>query len=425
MSDAPLPDESPRWGPTLKLIVGLTFVAVFAALLVRFRNIVGPLLMAFILAYVLHPLANWLNKATRLSWRASVNLIYLFLIVLLIGFITVTGVAVVQQATSLFNIVKTFIDNDLPQLITSLSTQRFILFGVLEVDMNQFLGQYNVNSLVNQALDVVQPALGRAGGLLSVLASSTLSTLGWGFFILLVSYFVLADAGNLSGVLTGAGVEIPEYNADLRRLGRQLGRIWNAFMRGQLVLYVITVLSSFALLTILGVRNALVLSLLAGGARFVPYIGPLVTWTVIGVVAFFQPDNYLGLSSWQYVLLVLGGSILLDQIFDNLITPRLYGSALGVHPAAVLVAAIIAANLLGLIGLLLAAPVLATLTLFTRYAIRKMLDLNPWPEPELTEEKPFPGVFALRRAAGWLRARMAKPASPPAEAPSGSDSDPG
>ncbi|MCB9134933.1 MAG: AI-2E family transporter [Anaerolineales bacterium] len=392
----------------MKLLVGLTFVAIVAALLAKFRNILGPLLLAFILSYVLHPLARWMSKSTRLSWRASVNLIYLVVILLLLGFFTVTGVALVQQATSLYDIVKDFIENDLLQLVTDLSTQQFYLFGRIYVDMNQVLGQMDVRSLVNQALGMIQPALGQAGGLVSAFASSTLSSLGWGFFILLISYFTLADAGQVPDML--AGVEIPGYNDDVRRLGRQLGRIWNAFMRGQLVLYVLTVISSFLLLSALGVRNALVLALIAGGARFVPYVGPFITWTITGVVAFFQASNYFGLAAWQYVLLVILASVVLDQIFDNIITPRLFGSTLGVPPAAVLVAAIIAANLLGFIGLLLAAPVLATLMLFSRYATRKMLDLDPWPEPEPQDETAFPGISTLRRVGLWLKTQMQKAA---------------
>lgn len=404
----PVPDSSasPKWGSTMKLLVGLTFVGVVAALLVKFRNILGPLLLAFILAYVLHPLARWMSKSTRLSWRASVNLIYIVVILALLSFFTVTGVALVQQATSLYDIVKDFVENDLLQLVTDLSTQQFYLFGRIYVDMPQIFGQMDIQSLVNQALGMIQPALGQAGGLVSAFASSTLSSLGWGFFILLVSYFTLADAGQVPDML--AGVEIPGYNDDMRRLGRQLGRIWNAFMRGQLVLYVLTVISSFILLTALGVRNALVLALIAGGARFVPYVGPFITWTITGVVAFFQTSNYMGLESWQYVLLVIGASVILDQIFDNLITPRLYGSTLGVPPAGVLVAAIIAANLLGFIGLLLAAPVLATLMLFSRYATRKMLDLDPWPETESDEEISFPGVTSVRKAVQWVRIQSRK-----------------
>jgi len=60
---------------------------------------------------------------------------------------------------------------------------------------------------------------------------------------------------------------------------------------------------------------------------------------------------------------------------------------LKVHPAAVLITALISANLLGIIGVVIAAPFLATFTLLGRYTMRKMFDLNPWPEKE---EAPVP-----------------------------------
>ena len=398
--------SSPNWGSTLKLVVAFTLVAIVGALVVRFSNIIGPLLLAFILAYVLHPLASWLTKTIRFSWRGAVAIIYLLLVMLLMTLFTVTGLGVVQQIQSLVGVVQRFLNNDLPNLVNNLSTDVYDVGGFFQVDMSQFLGQYDLNALVQQLLDIIQPVLSRTGGLLSTVASRTASTLGWGLFILLVSYFILADGGQVSHLLTG--IEIPGYNADIRRLGRRLGRIWNAFMRGQLILFALTVIFASILLTALGVRNSLALAFLAGLARFVPYIGPFVTWTVTWVVSFFQDGNYFGLESFQYALLVLIVIVILDQIFDNLVTPRLYGRALGVHPAALLVAAIVAANLIGFVGLLLAAPVLATLSLFSCYAFRKMLDLDPWPETELEGEGKieFPGASAARRLWLWVWPRV-------------------
>jgi predicted PurR-regulated permease PerM len=124
-------------------------------------------------------------------------------------------------------------------------------------------------------------------------------------------------------------------------------------------------------------------------------------------VVSLQASNYFNMQSWHYVILVLGLCFLLDQIFDNLISPRVIGQTLGLHPAAVLIAAIIAANLLGIIGLVLAAPVLATVLLLGRYASRKMLDLDPWPpEPEPAPRQPQAMERLFRRIwrrlqAGW------------------------
>ena len=89
-------------------------------------------------------------------------------------------------------------------------------------------------------------------------------------------------------------------------------------------------------------------------------------------------------------------AIVIDQIFNNLVNPRVMADALKVHPAFVLIAALLAANLIGLIGVIIAAPLLATIILVGTYVIRKMLDQDPWPEEE-TSPPPPPLLPA------WLR----------------------
>lgn len=400
---------SPPWGPTVKLVVGLTVVAIIAALLVRFRNVVGPLLLAIMLAYLLHPLISTITKRTRVPWRAAVNLIYLLVVILVLSLITVTGVGLVQQAQSLIRVVDVFV-SDLPELVADLST-RVLVIGPLQFDLRELLGQSDIQQLINQVLAIVQPVLGQAGGLIGSIASGTFSTLGWLFFILLVSYFLLLDAGQVPDMLSGlfSNLQIPGYQEDLSRLGRGLGRIWNAFLRGQLILFMVTIVVASFLLTVLGVRNVLALALLSGIARFIPYVGPFATWLVTGLVAFFQSTNYFGMEPFAYALMVVAVMVVWDQVIDNLVTPRLYGQALGVHPAAVLVSAIIAANLLGLVGLLLAAPVWATLQFFGRYAARKMVDLNPWPEGEIEHSPPeIPGSRLVKKIVARLRATSPK-----------------
>jgi predicted PurR-regulated permease PerM len=177
-------------------------------------------------------------------------------------------------------------------------------------------------------------------------------------------------------------IEIPGYEADILRMGAELRKTWNAFLRGQLIISVLVLISYAVLMNILGVGFAFGIAILAALARFVPYLGPLVAFVMAGLVAFFQVENYFGLEPWQYTLLVVLSAILLDQLFDNIISPRLLGQKLNIHPAAILVAAIVFTNLIGIIGLILAAPVVATLNVISRYVFRKMLDQNPWPEEE-------------------------------------------
>jgi predicted PurR-regulated permease PerM len=391
-----LPD-SPSWGQTTKLVLGLTFMAIIAALLVRFRDIIGPMILTFILSFLLHPVAARLSAWLRVSWRVAVNLIYLVLLLLLLGSFTATGFAIVQQIQLLLITVNRFLV-ELPVWMAELSNQT-LEFGPFVLEMSQF----DLISLSRQVLDLVQPLLGQAGNLVSMLASGAASVLGWGLFILLVSYFLLSESHQVSGQLVA--IDIPGYNTDLQRLGKELGKIWNAFFRGQLLISLLVVIVYAAALSILGLRFTLAISLMAGAARFIPWLGPLITWMVTALVAFLQTSNYFGLPSVYYALLVIVVCLVLDQIFDNLVNPRLMGHTLGVHPAGVLISAIIVTQLIGLIGLVLAAPLLATVNLLGRYVLRKMLDLDPWPQKVQDQGAPKRASLRrlLRRFKAWLR----------------------
>ncbi|HNM37613.1 MAG TPA: AI-2E family transporter, partial [Anaerolineales bacterium] len=187
---------------------------------------------------------------------------------------------------------------------------------------------------------------------------------------------------------------------DFSRLSRELGRIWNAFLRGQIIIFFLAVIVYSIVLTTLGVSYAIGLAFLAGLARFVPYVGPAINWTLLVIVAYFQQYSLFHLPDLTYTVIVLVIALVIDQVFDNIINPRIMSSALKVHPAAVLVAAIIAANLFGILGVVVAAPILATAALLWNYIMRKLLDLDPFPEKEVTQPPPPPGsrlMVTIRR----------------------------
>jgi predicted PurR-regulated permease PerM len=376
--------RSPNWSSTLKTAIGLTVAGLLIALLINFRSIIGPLILAFILIYLLHPLAAFLSNRTRLSWRASVNIIYVVLLILVIGLSTLTGLAALTQIQSLIKVIERFV-NDLPSLIDKLSTQIYII-GPYRIDLSQYT---DISQLSNQLISALQLIIGRAGTLAGTFATATASTLAWGSFVMIISYFVLADLGKVPQVQDY--INIPGYSYDIKRLSTALGHIWNAFLRGQLTIVIMVILSYTILLSILGVRYAFAIAILAGLARFVPYVGPIIVYIVMALVTLFQGGNYFSLQPIYYTLLTIILSILMDQTYDNLVSPRIMGRSLGVHPAAVLVVAIIAANLIGIIGLVLAAPVLASGMLIGGYTIRKLFDRDPW---EDYKERPEPLGFA-------------------------------
>ena len=385
------PSSSPSWGATTKLVVALTFVALVGGLLIRFEKVLAPLLLAFVLAYLFYPVASFLQRVLHLPWRMVVGIIYLLFLAFLLSLLTAGGVGLIQQIQNLV----VFVQNSLtivPSLMAHASGQVY-QFGPFQFDFSHL----DLNPLGQQMLGFIQPVLGQTGTLLGTIASDAAQFMGWLFFVALVSYFALSESGGTRRRIVS--LDIPGYTEDIHRLGHELGLIWNAFLRGQTIVFFITFITYAVVFSLLGVNYAIGIAVLAGLAKFVPYFGEPVTWITLALVSYFQGSGPFGLPPLTYAIISVGSALLIDQIIDNLITPRILAHALHVHPAGVLIAALIGASFLGLLGVILAAPMLATVTLLWRYVMRKMLDLDPWSEGEAT----YPAPLSLSRILAAIR----------------------
>jgi predicted PurR-regulated permease PerM len=247
------------------------------------------------------------------------------------------------------------------------------------------MSRLDFSSLTNQLLGTAQNMIGQLGMIIGQAASSAVVVFGWGFFIIMISYFILAESNGTTNYL--AKFHLPGYEDDLQRLEIQLDRIWNAFLRGQIIVTSLNMVLYTIVLGGTGVQYFYILAFVAGIARIVPYIGAWLSWITFGLVAFFQGTTFYGMNSLSYALMVVILAILVDTAMDNMVTPKIMSNSLKVHPAAVMVAAIIGISWLGIIGVILAAPVLATLKLFSDYALLKLLDRDPWTEIEKTPIK--------------------------------------
>jgi len=354
-------------------MVALIGIVIVGALLVRFQAIIPSLVVAGIVTYLLLPIVQWLHVKARISWAMATNLLYLALVLQLIAGLTAAGLGIVQQLQALFTTVQSFLTS-LPSQITSLS-QQTIVIGHWSLN----LAQFDLAPLVEQALAAVQPVLGRMSGLLTSLATGAVATLAKLVLVLALAYFLTHDFERIRS--SWASLTIPGTEEDLGRLRAALGRIWHSFLRGQLIVVIITGVLTGILMTVLGVRFSLGLGLLGGLAKFVPILGPLSAGAVAALVALFQPGNWFGLSPLWHAVLIIACVVILDQSIDYLLIPRIMGSSLNLHPVLVLLGAIVGATLAGVIGLLLSAPSTATLLLLGRYGYRKLVDLSPWDPP--------------------------------------------
>jgi predicted PurR-regulated permease PerM len=366
-------ENSPRWSTNSKLIVMLAVLVVIGFFINRFQVLIMPLIMAVILAYLLNPIVTGLTKHLRFPRTFAVLFLYGILILLLIGLLGGAGLLLQQQLSGGLATVLDFIDG-IPVWIENLSAKP-ILLGPFPID----LSTANVALLQDALLPSARDGIGQITEWMTGAASDVASFLGWTAFAFMVAYYLLHD---MEALQKGLLRIVPEnYQKDVRRLLEELVPIWNAFLRGQLLLSLIMGLAIGLIMALLGVRYALLLGLMAAIAEFIPILGAKIVGLAAILFALFQPSNWLGLSPITYAVVVgLAGGVL-QQLESNFLIPRVMGDQLKLHPAILIVGALVGFSLLGLPGLLLSAPIIATARLFGMYVRSKVFNLPAWQDP--------------------------------------------
>ena len=119
--------SSRRWSNTTKLVVTLTLIAIVAGLATRFNTYLGPLLLAFILSYLLYPVVMILRRWLGVSWRLTVTLVYLTILIVLLGLLTWGGITLVNQVQGLIKFLQNAIAN-IPGLLEQVSRWSCLLY---------------------------------------------------------------------------------------------------------------------------------------------------------------------------------------------------------------------------------------------------------------------------------------------------------
>lgn len=373
--------QSPPWNRTTKVIIALVVLLLVALLARRFHALIGQIIGAAILAYILNPIIIALDRRTKLSRGPILAIVYLLFAVGVIGGLIALGVAAFQQISSFIELVP-----DLIETIVSFFqdlTSRTDPINILTYKIDPAIIPWD--TITNQVLGFIEPILSQSGQIISRLAATTVGWLTTGFFVFMISIYVAYEIPKL-GSYVSRFAQQPGYQYDAERLMREFGRIWSAYLRGQVVLGFVIFLVVWLGLTALGVQNALALGILAGLLEFIPTLGPIISAGVAIGVAVVQPTNYLGLTGFQYALVVLALMFLIQQLENTILVPRIVGESLDLNPLIVIVGVYMGGSLAGILGAVLAAPVVATIKLLGAYAWRKMFDLPPFPDPE--EERP-------------------------------------
>jgi predicted PurR-regulated permease PerM len=329
-----------------------------------------------------------------------VLLLYILLLLVFAGATTSAGLALTQQLVGLVSDMAA-LSSQLPAFLQELS-QTTLVVGPWIID----LSQVNLAPIVEPLAAILRPLVSQTGAILASIAGATASVVGLILAVMLFGYYLLLDFGVMDTYLLD---HVPVvYRADFARLMESTRRVWQAFVRGQLILGLVVGVTVAIALAAIGLRFALVLGIIAGILELVPTFGPVIAGILAVLVALFQGSNYLGLTPLGFALVVAAVSILIQQLENNFLVPRILGGSLNLHPLVILIAAIVGAGLAGVLGVLLAAPVVATLRLWVGYMYRKVVGLETWPPDPPPRRARTPGQSWIRRAANSVRHGLAR-----------------
>ena len=200
----------------------------------------------------------------------------------------------------------------------------------------------------------------------STVSGSGLAILGWLanlFLIPVLTFYLLRDWDHLV-----AGIQrlLPRRSeAVWVRLARESDEVLGAFLRGQmLVMFLLGVIYTTGL-WVVGLDFALLIGMVAGLVSFVPYLGLIVGIVIAGIGSVLQSQ---GIADLPWVILVFVVGQLLE---GTVLTPRLVGERVGLHPVAVIFAVMAGGQLYGFFGILLALPVAAVAMVMLRYVLQR------------------------------------------------------
>jgi predicted PurR-regulated permease PerM len=333
------PSQPYPW--TFRRVMWSTLVLVFVALsfwlLYRFNQVVFILFIAIVMGTVIRPVVTWLHRR-GLPPIASVILVYLLLLTVIIGFALLLFPLIVEQGTTIaaavpgyYQNLREWMVNDPNQWIVRLS--EFLPATLPGLEPVQQTGQ--------QMLASAGQALGYVVSAANVIFIATA-------ILLLAFHWTLDGQRTIRSLLLLVPKDQRESISELiSAMETKVG----SYIAGQALLCLIIGILALVAYLLIGLPNAFVLALVAGVLEAVPMIGPLLGAIPAALVA-------LSIAPIKLVWVIVA-TVIIQQLENSLLVPRVMRKAVGVNPFVSLLAIFALSSLLGIAGALMAIPIAA------------------------------------------------------------------
>jgi predicted PurR-regulated permease PerM len=330
-------EVSARLVAKVVLVVAAVVAALYFAYLIR--DVIGLILIAAFFAVAIAPAVNWLDKRRVPRWLA-ILLVYLSIAAGIFGI----GLLIVPP---LVNGVED-LSADLPGYVDDLRNNE---------TFRDYDDRYQITEKLTEQAEQLPSQLGDAAGTLRDVTVGVFTRFVQLFSILVITFFLLKDGHRLLEFLYRQVP--PERARRLRTIADDVSDAIAGYVFGNFVISVLAGLVTYVTLQILDVPFATPLAILFGFFDLIPLVGATLGGILVGIVVAFVHFP-VGLVVWAAVL------ILYQQVENNLIQPVIYRRTVELHPLIVIVAILIGASLLGILGALLAIPAAATVQSIVR-----------------------------------------------------------
>lgn len=376
-----------KWNTSTRyMFIGLSLIfLVFVCWQVR--ELFKPLITAALIAYVFYPFVELLRRRFKLRHAVAARIVYFFSLALMFAVPLTLAPTLVRQVQSVaIDLLKTLDD----------------LGAILTAPINLVGFELHLEALVpdikNSLVTLLAPLPADALSLLETTSRGTL----WFLVIVVSVYYFMTDWHTLRDWVIGLAPQ--DYQHDAWRLYAEIKKIWISYLKGQLNLMIIVALTFSIIWSIIGLPGALLLGLLAGLFSLIPDVGPFAATVLALIVAILEGStaSWMPQSHFVFAAIVGGLYVILINIKNIWLRPRIYGRSVHMHEGIVFVAIIAAVIFTGIIGAFIVVPVLASLGIIGRYILARVYGLPAF-DDEIPAPQPDPQPGASSSAASKPR----------------------
>jgi predicted PurR-regulated permease PerM len=339
-----------------QVLFWLAIIAFIIAAMWLLGDVLLPFVAGVVLAYLLNPLTNRLQRHRIPRWVAAligitlVILIFVLLILLIVPVIGAQGAAFIE---------------DLPGYVRKLQA---LISDPSRPWLSRFVGERfagadkSTGDLVAQAAALGTAFLGKvwSGG------AAVISIFSLLVITPVVAFYFIVDWPRIIASLDRL---VPRSQHDtVAKLARQIDTAIAGFIRGQTLVCVLLGLFYALALSLVGLNFGLLIGLVSGLIGFIPYVGSVTGFVLATSIALVQfwPE-------WIWIVVVVGIFLFGQFIEGNILVPKLVGDSVGLHPLWLMFSLLAFGYLFGFLGLLLAVPLAAAVGVLVRFGVDRYL----------------------------------------------------